>query len=230
MHDETAGTLRPDHLALAVGVRSRRRGLGLTLRQLARHADLPVTWLEELEAGSAPVSHAALASVAGALGTSAERLLSGAVDAPPNHAPTDPSTPAPDTRELVVMTEEECRARLLLHEVGRVAPAMTPEPFVLPVDYLIDRGDVVFRSVAGSHPAELVGRVAFEVDDLIRFARWGWSVLIIGDAEPVTDPTDVDRLTAALPPTWSDGTRELWTRIHPGAITGRRLRPRLGGD
>ncbi|MFI6985994.1 hypothetical protein ACIBSV_46575 [Embleya sp. NPDC050154] len=35
--------------------------------------------------------------------------------------------------------EEECRARLLLHEVGRVAPAMTPEPFVLLVDYGPDR-------------------------------------------------------------------------------------------
>lgn len=230
MHDETAGTLRPDRLALAVGVRSRRCGLGLTVRQLACRIDLPVTWVESLEEGSAPVSHAALARVAAALGTSAERLLSGAVEAPRDHAPAGPSTPAPDTRELVVMTEEECRARLLLHEVGRVAPAMSREPFVLPVDYLIDAGDVVYRSVAGSRPAELVGRVAFEVDDLIRMARLGWSVLVIGDAEHVSDPIETNRLAAAQARTWSDGTREVWTRIRPSDITGRRLRPRPGED
>ncbi|WP_331772411.1 pyridoxamine 5'-phosphate oxidase family protein (plasmid) [Embleya sp. NBC_00888] len=229
MHDQTAGTLRPDHLALAFGVRARRRGLGLTVRQLARRADLPVTWLENLEEGSAPVSHAALTSVAGALGTSVERLLSGNVEAPPNvpTAPTAPASPAPDIRELVVMTREECRARLFLHEVGRVAPAMSREPFVLPVDYVIDAGDVVFRSTAGSRPAALTGPVAFEVDDLIRMARLGWSVLVIGDAEHVTDPTETHRLAEARTRTWSEGTHEVWTRIHPRDITGRRLRPHL---
>ncbi|WP_331767932.1 pyridoxamine 5'-phosphate oxidase family protein [Embleya sp. NBC_00896] len=230
MHDHTAGTARSDHLALAVGVRSRSRSLGLTVRQLARRADLPVTWLEGMEEGSAPVSHAALTSVARVLDTSVERLLSGAVEVPPNHAPAARAAPAPDIRELVVMTREECRARLLLHDVGRVAPAMSREPFVLPVDYLIDRGDVVFRSVAGTRPAEVVGRVAFEVDELIRMARLGWSVLVIGDAEHVTDPTETARLAATRTRTWSEGTREVWTRIHASAVTGRRLRPRLDRD
>ncbi|MGC0418130.1 helix-turn-helix domain-containing protein [Embleya sp. AB8] len=230
MHDETAGTHRPDHLALAIGVRTRRRGLGLTVRQLARRTDLSVTWLEHLEEGSASVSRAALASVAGALGTSAERLASDTVEMPPTPVPTPAAMSAPDTRELIVMTEEECRARLFLHDVGRVVPAMAREPFVLPVDYVMDGTDVVFRSPAGSRPAGLVGRVAFEVDDLLRVARLGWSVLVIGDAEHVTDPAETARFAAAGARTWSAGGREVWTRIHASHITGRRLRPRPADD
>ncbi|MFE5332817.1 pyridoxamine 5'-phosphate oxidase family protein [Embleya sp. NPDC056575] len=228
MDDETAGTHHPDHLVLAVGVRRRRRGLGLTVRQLARRTDLSVDWLEHLEEGSAPVSFAALTGLAAALGTSAEHLLRGIAEVPPAPEPAPASPPAPETRELVVMTEEECRARLFLHDVGRVAPALTREPFVLPVDYLMDGTDVLYRSAVGSRPADLVGRVAFEVDELIRIARLGWSVLVIGDAEPVTDPAETARLTTAEARTWSEGVPEVWTRVRPRDVTGRRLRPRMG--
>ncbi|WP_439681283.1 pyridoxamine 5'-phosphate oxidase family protein [Embleya sp. MST-111070] len=127
------------------------------------------------------------------------------------------------------MTEEECRARLFLHDVGRVAPAMTQDPFVLPVDYVMDGADVIYRSAAGSRPANLVGPVAFEVDDLIRIARLGWSVLVIGDTERVTDPVETARLTRDAR-TWSDGVPDVWTRIRPRDVTGRRLRPHAGDE
>ncbi|MFI6586117.1 helix-turn-helix domain-containing protein [Embleya sp. NPDC050493] len=110
MDDETAGTHRPDHLVLAVGVRRRRRTLGLTVRQLARRSHLSVDWLEHVEEGSAPVSFAALNGLAAALDTSAENLLRGIVEVPPSPEPPTAAPPAPETRELVVMTEEECRA------------------------------------------------------------------------------------------------------------------------
>ncbi|MFE3204806.1 pyridoxamine 5'-phosphate oxidase family protein [Embleya sp. NPDC059237] len=98
----------------------------------------------------------------------------------------------------------------------------------MPVDYLMDGTDVIYRSAVGSRPADLVGRVAFEVDELIRIARLGWSVLVIGDAEPVTDPAETARLATAEARTWSEGVPEVWTRVRPRDVTGRRLRPRMG--
>ncbi|WP_439680857.1 pyridoxamine 5'-phosphate oxidase family protein [Embleya sp. MST-111070] len=101
---------------------------------------------------------------------------------------------------------------------------------MLPVDYLMDGTDVIHRSAVGSRPADLVGRVAFEVDDPIRIARLGWSVLVIRDAEPVTDPAETARLAKAEARTCSEGVAEVWTRVRPSDVTGRRLRPHVGDD
>jgi hypothetical protein len=66
--------------------------------------------------------------------------------------------------------------------------------------------------------------VAFEVDHLDGALSQGWSVLVSGHAQAVTDPETVQRLEEqAYSMPWAGGQRELWIRIEPLGITGRRV-------
>ncbi|WP_406289449.1 helix-turn-helix domain-containing protein [Embleya sp. NBC_00896] len=231
MYDETAGTVRPDANRVSANARARRRELGLSVADVAEKSGLPLAWVESLEEGTAPLSRSALAHLAATLDTTIEHLMSpgDAVGRPGLAGATVPgSEPGPALRELVEMGEEECRARLVLHEVGRLSPGAAAEPFVLPVNYLLDGQDIVFRTAEGSTLSYVEGQVAFEVDDMVREARFAWSVLVIGDVERVIDRRDVARLSEADLQPWPDGTRDVWLRIRPQRITGRRVRPRPG--
>jgi hypothetical protein len=128
----------------------------------------------------------------------------------------DPPTTSGATLEP--LTREECLEFLATASVGRVAVALPGgPPLVLPVNFVLDRDVIVFRSDPGSkldalreHPA------SFQVDSIDPFHRTGWSVLIQGFAYE-TSPVDVD-----LDP-WDTGPKAHWVRIFAGGITGRRL-------
>jgi transcriptional regulator with XRE-family HTH domain len=222
MDNETAGTSLPDMVDIPRNIRRRREQLGLTRADVCARAGLPLKWLVELEAGDAPLSRAALGGLAVALETSVTTLMSG------TRSPGREEPSVPDTRSLVVMSEKECYARLATHEVGRLAGGVDHVPWVLPVNYVPDGRDIVFTTRPGSPLADIRGSVAFEVDDVDRYARLGWSVLVIGVAEAVTDPVEIAGLTEAGGGAWLAGRGELWFRIRPGRVTGRRLRPRPG--
>ncbi|MFE5332804.1 helix-turn-helix domain-containing protein [Embleya sp. NPDC056575] len=217
MDNETAGTRLPDMVDIPRNIRRRREQLGLTRAQVCARAGRPPKWLVELEAGDAPLSRAALGGLAVALKTSVAALISGAFD------PPEPAVP--DTRSLITMSEKECYARLAGHEVGRLAGGLDHTPFVLPVNYVLDGREIVFTTRPDSPLAHVRGTTAFEVDDVDRYARLGWSVLVIGVVEPVTDPVEIAGLAEAGGGAWPARRGELWFRIHPGRVTGRRLRP-----
>ncbi|MFI6985979.1 helix-turn-helix domain-containing protein [Embleya sp. NPDC050154] len=225
MDNETAGTRLPDMVDIPRNIRTRREQLGLTRADVCARAGLPLKWLVELEAGDAPLTRAALGGLAAVLETSVTALVSGTVSTPPT---TREEPSSPDARKLIPMSENECYARLTTHEVGRLAGGVDHTPWVLPVNYVPDGRDIVFSTRPGSPLAHVRGTVAFEVDDVDRYARLGWSVLLIGVVEPVTDPVDIARLTEAGGDTWPTRHNELWFRIRPGRVTGRRLRPRTG--
>lgn len=128
---------------------------------------------------------------------------------------------------LTTLTESEC-LRLLATDhtgIGRIAMAADPFPVVLPVNYRLVGGDVVFRTDPGGKlDAVLDGRpVAFEVDAVEPAWEAGWSVLIQGRAEPVTDAADLARLRRLHMVTWAGGAKEHYVRVSPVVISGRRL-------
>ncbi|MFF7250141.1 pyridoxamine 5'-phosphate oxidase family protein [Embleya sp. NPDC008237] len=215
MDNETAGTRLPDIVDIPRNIRRRREQLGMTRAQVCARAVLPPKWLVELEAGDAPLTRAALGGLAAALKTDINALMSGAFDAP--------EVAAPDIRSLIAMNEAECYARLATHEVGRLAGGMDHTPWVLPVNYAVDGKEIVFTTGPDSPLAHVRGTTAFEVDDVDRYDRLGWSVLVIGVVEPVTDPVGIARLAQAGAGAWPGRRGELWLRIHPGRVTGRRL-------
>ena len=67
-------------------------------------------------------------------------------------------------------------------------------------------------------------KVAFEIDSIDSAAREGWSVMVQGAAHPVEDQAERDEMSRAGVDPWPGGDKELFIRIAPTRITGRRIR------
>jgi hypothetical protein len=100
-----------------------------------------------------------------------------------------------------------------------------PTPLVLPVNYLIDGRSVVYRTNPASVTAAEPGSaVSFEADHVDELEKSGWSVLITGAVEHLSSEADIRRLSERPGSTpWAAGVRNLWVRIAPTGISGRRI-------
>jgi uncharacterized protein len=108
---------------------------------------------------------------------------------------------------------------------GRIGFTSGGEVLVLPVLFLVDGQDVVFRAKVGSKLASVeVGHyVTFEVDSYDAAEGTGWSVVVRGLAE-VQPETECVRLDTLGMQAWGGAPEErAWVRIRPASITGRRM-------
>ena len=123
------------------------------------------------------------------------------------------------------LSNDECQAFLAGSHLGRVALVEGGRPLILPVNYVLDDAAVVFRTDEGSKLDAAVrgAPVAFEVDGVNRERQTGWSVLIRGQAEYVTDPTDLERLRRLPLVPWAPGAKPHYVRVRPEEVTGRRI-------
>lgn len=127
--------------------------------------------------------------------------------------------------DVDALPEHECWAALRGCEVGRVGICTEEGPLVLPVNYLVDHGTVVFRTGAGSKLAAATERatVAFEVDGYDVAQGTAWSVVVRGRAEMLnTLHTQLEALDLPLFP-WHAAPRSAFVRIVPEQVTGRRF-------
>ncbi|MEV5527071.1 pyridoxamine 5'-phosphate oxidase family protein [Streptomyces prunicolor] len=116
------------------------------------------------------------------------------------------------------------RSRARVHRAER-GPAQVPARYARGgKDRGVD-GAILFRTAAGSTPSLAVDHaVAFEVDRIDDAFSRGWSVLVRGRARRVTDADEACRLAAgAHSGPWPGGGRELWVRVEPETVTGRRI-------
>jgi len=112
--------------------------------------------------------------------------------------------------------------------IGRVAlSAPGSPPIIRPVNYAFDdqTSSVVFRSALGSQFRKGLssGAAAFEIDGGDPVERTGWSVIVVGEAEEVTDPTEIDRLEDFELEPWAPGIRTHWVRIRATSASGRQI-------
>ena len=123
------------------------------------------------------------------------------------------------------LTKSECFALLARQRLGRVAFVDDRGPIVFPVNFVLDRHMVVFRTGEGTKlDAAIVGsRVAFEVDGTDTAARTGWSVVVRGEVAEVTDPAELARLRKLPLDPWAPGAKAHYVRILPAKLTGRRI-------
>ncbi|MEU6772301.1 pyridoxamine 5'-phosphate oxidase family protein [Streptomyces sp. NPDC046759] len=199
---------------------ARRAQLGLSRREVAARADMAADYLRYLEENPAAAPGTGrLIRLAEALETTVAELTGATAGRPPGFGR---AAPEPSFTEL---TPAECRALLGSHGVGRLAVPTATGPVIVPVNYSVVDGAIVFRTVLGATPSLAAGRqAAFEVDRIDDAFSQGWSVLIRGDARTVTDPREQRRLTEqAYSAPWTGGERDLWVRIEPHAVTGRRI-------
>lgn len=127
---------------------------------------------------------------------------------------------------MEVLSRDDCLRRLGPTGIGRVAVSFGALPAVLPVNYAVLDGDVVFQTTPGTKLAAATRNavVAFEVDDIDRLSHMGWSVMVVGPAHEVTDPAEL-AATGRLPLTrWvRGGGPPSVVRIRAARISGRQL-------
>lgn len=99
-----------------------------------------------------------------------------------------------DHTGLEYIPREECLRLLEGRHLGRAAVTVAGRPLVLPVNYAMDEGSIVFRTDPGTKfDAAVRGEfVAFEIDAADPEYHTGWSVLVTGVAEEILDPGERD--------------------------------------
>ena len=136
---------------------------------------------------------------------------------------------ARDATELLELDRSECLRLLATASVGRIAVTVPgwPEPLIRPVNYLFDKGSqsVLIRSGIGSKLRALIlsARAAFEIDDVDAVGRVGWSVIVHGVCEEITNPSELRRVTDLGLEPWPPGDKSHWIRIRVTTISGRRI-------
>ncbi|MDT0443922.1 helix-turn-helix domain-containing protein [Streptomyces johnsoniae] len=199
----------------------RREQLGLSREDVADRAGVAPQYLRYLEERPASPSQASLTRVARALDTTVSEL-SGAEPQPAGqHA-------APHGR-LIELDTDACYQLVAEHNVGRIALDTASGPAIVPVTYSLVDGAIVFRVKANGSGVSCVreaAETAFEVDHLDELRGVGWSVLVVGRPRQITDPAEVAALagrTGVRPGEEERDASELWVRLHPERVTGRRV-------
>ncbi len=130
---------------------------------------------------------------------------------------------------LDTLSYEECMVRLRSRTIGRLGLTVGYYPQIIPVNYRMDDFVVVFRTHIGTTLlAAKHANVCFQIDEFNHDDHTGWSVLVRGMAEDVTDRTrdpitERGRRLDVTP--WAPGDKPRIVRIVPAWVSGRILSP-----
>jgi nitroimidazol reductase NimA-like FMN-containing flavoprotein (pyridoxamine 5'-phosphate oxidase superfamily) len=129
---------------------------------------------------------------------------------------------------MLELPREECLHLLASHSFGRLAVSMGDRaPVLRPVNYLFDElsQSVMFRTAVGSgfHALLRSAEATFEIDGIEEHARTGWSVILSGVADEVTNANEISRLDGLDLDSWAPGQKAHWMRIRALTVSGRRI-------
>jgi len=205
---------------LARRVGERRRELGLTEDEVAERAGMDPSYVRALEERADPrLSGSAMLRLAAALETTVAALSGAAQLRPPG---TDDPSGRPTLETLSV---EECDGLLGRGGVGRIVYHEPRGPVALPVNFKMLAGDVVFRTTASSPLLSATQEpTSFEVDHVDDALGEGWSVLLSGQAHRVAEEAELEAVRGLDIRPWAGGERDVYVRMHPSKVTGRRIR------
>ncbi|RKE17701.1 pyridoxamine 5'-phosphate oxidase family protein [Streptomyces sp. TLI_171] len=200
--------------ALARRFAERLADLGLTEVQVAARAGMSLTYLRRVLELGREFDPPALLRLAAVLGLEYEELVAGR---PAERAAREDGPALVGPPVLGELTVAECWRRLGANGLGRIARTGPDGPVVRPVGYLVHGHGVLYRTDPdGVLAPGAGGDAAFEVDRADRELGQGWSVLMIGPLEYVTEPA----LLAELPQPPAHGR---WVRLTPTSVTGRSI-------
>ncbi|MDH3754135.1 MAG: pyridoxamine 5'-phosphate oxidase family protein [Acidimicrobiia bacterium] len=126
-----------------------------------------------------------------------------------------------------VLDPDQCIKLIESTPIGRIGFWADGGPLVLPVNFALFEGSVIFRTLEGQKLAAASDgqTVCFEVDHWDASDRSGWSVVLTGVAREVTDWAEQEQLeNIGLVPWAREKWRPMWVRIDPTEISGRVLR------
>ncbi len=133
-----------------------------------------------------------------------------------------------DRLGMRVLDKERCWELIEAEAVGRLAIIVGSRPHLVPINFVVRGGEVLFVSVPGTKLGEALDRpgapAQFEVDDFDAQGRTGWSVVVTGTLHPVMDLVEHTRLDIQGRPIWLDGHRDRsWLKLVPTRIEGRAM-------
>jgi uncharacterized protein len=110
---------------------------------------------------------------------------------------------------------DDCLRLLASSRFGRLAVDDGRGPLILPVNYLLDAGEVLIRTGRGTKldQADRPDPVCFEVDHLDDQTGAGWSVVMRGRLQEVSDPDELERVDALGLTPAAAGDREHVVRV-----------------
>lgn len=124
-----------------------------------------------------------------------------------------------------ILSAEESWSLLSSVTLGRLIACVEGSPEVFPVNFVVQRRTVLFRTAEFASKLFSVvmnGRVAFEVDD--HNVAEGWSVIVKGVAQVLNTSEEIQDAEKAQLLPWTAGEKPRFVRVHPSEISGRRFR------
>ncbi len=125
------------------------------------------------------------------------------------------------------LSRPECRELLASVSIGRLGYVDDGWPVIVPVNYTIDSGDVFVRSMPGAklEAARRGDVVCLEADSFDHESKSGWSVVVHGPLEVVSDPQTLRVAWSQELAPWIDSASWQWLRLRSLSMTGRRVAP-----
>lgn len=132
-----------------------------------------------------------------------------------------------DVNTLEAVDFDDAVELLGTEKVGRLVYTRRALPAVTPLNYVLRDGAIWIWTASTSSIAQAVrgAVVAFEVDQLDKVARTGWSVVVVGVAQLVANQEDLEVARAFGPEPWAPGRMEHLLRIPLSVVTARRIDP-----
>jgi len=130
---------------------------------------------------------------------------------------------APKDGEL---TFDECWELLASSIVGSLGRIVDGHPEIFPVNFVLERRSIVFRTAPGTKLWESGKEepAAFEIDGYEPAAEEAWSVVARGATALIEDPDEQSAADGLGLEPWEPGTKSHYVRLTPDALTGRRFK------
>ncbi|MCF3132342.1 MULTISPECIES: pyridoxamine 5'-phosphate oxidase family protein [Streptomyces] len=141
--------------------------------------------------------------------------------------PLNDTRPVPvEPRRTTELDSAEALRLLGSVPLGRVVFTRDALPTIRPVNHVLADGHIVIRTHEGAaltshtrHNGSSGVVVAYEADAIDPDTHLGWSVVVTGFAELVTDEQELERYRTLLRP-WVRQTMEYAVRIRPDLVSG----------
>ncbi|MFN8042920.1 MAG: pyridoxamine 5'-phosphate oxidase family protein [Mycobacterium sp.] len=124
---------------------------------------------------------------------------------------------------VTVLSDDESWDLISGVHLGRLVTVLEGRPEIFPVNFVVQRRTILFRSAEGTKLFSTVmnDHVLFEADD--HGVAEGWSVIVRGTAELLYGSDDIQEAEKAGLYPWIPTQKLRFVRITPTDVTGRRF-------
>jgi len=128
------------------------------------------------------------------------------------------------TEPVAVLSASESWDLLASMSLGRVVTSVAGQPEIFPVNFVVQRRTVLFRTAEGTKlvSAAVNNHVLFEADD--HDVEQGRSVVVKDTARMPRSHEELEEAERAQLLPWTATSKQHYVRILPVSITGRRFR------